>query len=228
MLALETIFPWKTSLCRASRITLNEGNISVHSRPASRLPVSAVPLLETHSERENFCNHLREFYHSLFSPLLANSSRLAITTMGMIAIEVCEISQLVCSCSICTEKNTRSLVQVLAQYALCRYPGKLMKLLNIRHKYLNQRDCCSSRFWAVSRRIRENHQLHQTPEKGQLSETPLCHGSWGSPPASDIGNGTLFGTWANSTYHLLQWFRHHLRTSMGLTACKLSAEHALS
>lgn len=146
MLALETIFPWKTSLCRASRITLNEGNISVHSRPASRLPVSAVPLLETHSERENFCNHLREFYHSLFSPLLANSSRLAITTMGMIAIEVCEISQLVCSCSICTEKNTRSLVQVLAQCALCRYPGKLMKLLNIRHKYLNQRDCCSSRF----------------------------------------------------------------------------------
>lgn len=224
MLDLEIIYPWKISLCCAPRITLNGGNASGYIKPASKFPASAVPLLETHSERKKFAITLESSTTPSSHQLLATSSRLAITTMGMIVIEVCEISQFVFSWNICTE-NTRRLVQVLVQCALSRYPGKFMKLLNILHKYFNQRHCRSSLFWALSRRLRENHQLHQTTAKEQPLETAVCHRSWGSLPTSDIGNRTLFGTWMNSAYHLLQWFRHHIRTSMGLTACKLSAEH---
>lgn len=99
----------------------------------------------------------------------------------MIVIKVCEISQLVCSWNSCT-KDTRRLVEVLAQCAFSSYPGKLIKLLNILHRYLNHRDCHSSLFWAISRRLWENHKLYQTPAKKQLSETLL----------SATGAGVLF------------------------------------
>lgn len=51
MLDLETISPWKTSLCCAPRITLNGDNTSGYIKQASSLHASTVPLLETHSER---------------------------------------------------------------------------------------------------------------------------------------------------------------------------------
>lgn len=94
--------------------------------------------------------------------------------MGLIAIELCEISQLVCSWNICS-KGTWCLADVHSTYQ-----GKLMKLLNAPPQVPHPK--ILPLFPFLRRRLGENHQLYQTPTKEQLPETLFCA----------IGAGVLF------------------------------------
>lgn len=74
--------PQKTILCCASKMMLNGGNNTGSIKPASRLPASAVPLLEIQSEINKLFVTTLESSTASSSQQLLMSSRLGITNMA--------------------------------------------------------------------------------------------------------------------------------------------------